>query len=74
MFVLVLREKGNTVSGRQYFMNTCCLARYSAADVIDEVRLVSEDLGASSTNLRVSFLGAYLRAVFRRRKKEYFLS
>lgn len=59
--MLVLREKGNTVSGRQYFMNTCCLALYSAADVIDEVRLVSEDLEASSTNLRVSFLGAYLR-------------
>lgn len=74
MFVLVVRKIGNTVSGRQYFMNTCCLARYSAADVIDEVRLDSDDVGASSTNLRVPLLGAYLRTVFRRRKQEYFLS
>lgn len=59
--MLVVRGIANTVSGGQSFMNTCCLTRYSATDVIDEVRLVSEDIRAFSINLSKSMLGAYPR-------------
>lgn len=57
----MVRGIANTVSGKQLFLNTCCLTRYSATDVIDEVRLVSEDIRAFSINLSGSLLGAYPR-------------